>query len=77
MGLTNRLREYRQRRRVSLRTLSEEVGIDFGQLSKIETGLVGTSDERKVRLAEYFSVSVADLFFQPSVEEISTDGLPA
>lgn len=68
MPLSNRIREYRQQRGLTLRDLSQHIGIDFGQLSKIERDAVGTSDERKLRLARFFDVSITELFFQPSVE---------
>lgn len=73
MPFPNRVREYRLREGLTLRELSAHTGIDFGQLSKIETGAGGASDARKVRLAEFFNVSVGELFFPQSVETNSTE----
>lgn len=55
-----------------LRTVSAAVGIDYSQLSKVERGESGCSDELKLRLAEHFGVSVSALFFQPVVDSQST-----
>lgn len=70
--LTNRIRELRIARGLGLRALAREVAIDAGQLKKVEDGKVGLGDARKLRLAQYFDVSVADLFFQPAVESQET-----
>lgn len=75
MALTNRLREYRRQRGLSLRELSEAVDIDFGQLSKIENEHRGTSDERKLRLARFFGVGIEELFFVENVEKDSTEAV--
>ena len=72
MVLGNRIREYRQLRKLSLRDLSRLSGIDIGQLHRMETENSGCSDERKLRLCEVLGVSLTDLFFQPLVENNST-----
>lgn len=72
MALQNKVREYREARKIKLRELARAVDIDHSQLWKVEAGLVGCSDERKMRLAKYFGVGVGELFFQPSVESWET-----
>lgn len=58
-----RLRELR-----GIRTrpgVAKELGISYSALSKYEIGAKSPSDAMKVRLADYYGVSVQRIFFDP------------
>ena len=74
MVLTNRVRELRLARGASLADVANAIGMDRAQLHRVERGIAGCADEKKLLLAEYFGVGVADLFFQRSVGEVSPTG---
>lgn len=71
--VTSRLRSLRESRGLSLRKLGRTLGISYAQLSKVETGDGGLSDERKQKIAAYFGVTVGDLFFGEGVESQATE----
>jgi transcriptional regulator with XRE-family HTH domain len=73
MAIPNRLRELREARGEGLRECASVVGIDPAQLSKVERGIVGCSDEMKVTIAQHFGVSVGALFFPSCVENMETE----
>jgi len=72
MRMGNNVRTFRLAAGESLRSLALAVGMDVGQLSKLERGKVGCGDEAKVALARHFHTSLGRLFFQESVEVDST-----
>ena len=53
-----RLKELRTAKGLTLRELSDEVGISFGGLGNIENGRRNLSLSLAVKLADYFDVSV-------------------
>ncbi|PZS08914.1 MAG: hypothetical protein DLM70_02090 [Chloroflexi bacterium] len=63
----NRIRQLRYDRDVTLRTLARRVGMDAGQLSRLERGLSSCSLPLALAIAGYLKVSVEDVF-PPSVE---------
>lgn len=69
--LGNKVREFREARGESIRRLAAAVGMDPTNLSRLEAGRRGTSDATKLRIAEHFGVSVAEIFFQPAQEQTS------
>lgn len=69
--LGNKVREFREARGESIRGLAAAVGMDPTNLSRLEAGRRSTSDATKLRIAEYFGVSVAEIFFQPTQEPTS------
>ena len=75
MALGNKLREIRVARGERLRAVAAAVEIDPTQLSKVERGYVGCSDEMKVKLAAHFGVAIGALFFQPVVDLRSTTNM--
>jgi len=70
--LGNRVREFRERRREGLRPVATAAGMALSHLSKLERGLASCGDETKLRLAEHFGVSVAELFFQQEREPVGS-----
>jgi SOS-response transcriptional repressor LexA len=63
------LREFRNWRRVSLRTMAEDIGCSYGSINKYEKNETEPSFEMLNKLAAYFGVSVATLLG----EDQSTD----
>lgn len=63
-----RLRALRAQRDLSLSDLASLVEITKGQLSRIENGLSGASDEVKVRIAAAYGVRVEDIWTYPEPE---------
>lgn len=63
LGCTSRLRHERVRRGYSLRQLARELSINATHLSRVERGIEGLSDRRKVQVARLFGLSVDELFF--------------
>lgn len=49
--------------------------MSYAQLSKVETGDGGISDERKQKIAAFFGVTVGDLFFGEGVESQETEAV--
>ena len=72
MRLGNRVGFYRAARGETVRSLAETVGMTAGHLWRVEQGTHGCSDEKKLALARHFGVTVADLFFQPRVDNEAT-----
>lgn len=75
MPIPNRLRERREAQGLSLRDLGRALGISYAQLSKVETGERGISDERKQKIAAFFGVTVGELFFGEGVESQETEAV--
>ena len=59
------LRRLREQQKVTINELSQAVGIDVGNLSRIERGLQRTSLERAQRIADFFSkkISVMEIIY--------------
>lgn len=60
-----RLRELRIQRGKTLAEMAEETGIGATALGNYENGVRIPRDETKVVLANYFQMTVRDLFFSP------------
>ena len=75
MALGNNLRKFRKAKGELLIETAAAVGMDPGQLSKLEREIVGCSDEMKVALAVHFQTQIGRLFFQGNVEENSKAGV--
>ncbi|WP_413165389.1 helix-turn-helix domain-containing protein [Aeromonas salmonicida] len=59
------LRKIREQQKVTINQLSQAVGIDVGNLSRIERGLQRASLERAQRIADFFSqqISVMEIIY--------------
>lgn len=57
-----RVRHIRQQRNITLKQLSEQIGLTKGQLSKIENGKVSSPASTLARVANAMGVSVGDFF---------------
>lgn len=66
--LGRRLRELRQRRRLSLRALATEAGVSASYVSLIENGQANVSVQLLRRLANVFGIEWLDLFQNPPQE---------
>ncbi|MGU5549174.1 helix-turn-helix domain-containing protein [Aeromonas hydrophila] len=53
------LRKLREQQKVTINQLSQAVGIDVGNLSRIERGLQKASLERAQRIADFFSQEIS------------------
>lgn len=72
MRLVNKLREARQARGVTLRTVAEAVSLDYSLLARMERGERRVPDEVKVALARYYNLPITDLFFAEDVVSETT-----
>ena len=63
----NRLRRLRKGLDKSLVEASKAIGISRSALQMYETGCRIPKDDIKIKLAEYYGLSVQDLFFFPSL----------
>lgn len=57
-----RIKELRERKKLTQEKLAEKVGLDLQTISRIETGYYFTSFENLEKLAEALDVTMADLF---------------
>lgn len=59
------LRKLREQQKVTINELSQAVGIDVGNLSRIERGLQRASFERAQRIADFFSnkISIMEIIY--------------
>ncbi|MGL5289692.1 MAG: helix-turn-helix domain-containing protein [Aeromonas sp.] len=59
------LRKLREQQKVTINQLSQAVGIDVGNLSRIERGLQRASLDRAKRIADFFSqeISVMEIIY--------------
>ena len=60
--LAQRVKHFRQARRLSLRQLGELTGTSASFLSQLERGLTGATASTLMQIAQALSISVADLF---------------
>ena len=58
----NRIKELRERKKLTQEKLAEKVGLDLQTISRIETGYYFTSFENLEKLANALEVTMADLF---------------
>ncbi len=75
--LTNRIREWRNRRRMSLAELGEIVGLSRSEISKLESGNRRVRADHLVVLAKALKVAPEDLMDKDTVKELIGDGLPS
>lgn len=61
-GFPQRLRELRERRRVSRRVLSELCGLSKNMIARYERGEKAPTGESLERLADFFGVTMDDLW---------------
>lgn len=75
-----RLREHRQRRGISLRSLARELGVSASLISQIETGKSQPSVSTLYAMTTALGISLEDVFSAPSVEPpddgVEGGGLP-
>ena len=57
-----RIKELRERKKLTQEKLAEKVGLDLQTISRIETGYYFTSFENLEKLADALDVTIADLF---------------
>lgn len=59
------LRRLREQQKITINELSQAVGIDVGNLSRIERGLQRVSLDRAQRIADFFSneISVMEIIY--------------
>lgn len=57
-----RIKELRERKKLTQERLAEKVGLDLQTISRIETGYYFTSFENLEKLANALDVTMADLF---------------
>ena len=57
-----RIKELRERKKLTQEKLAEKVGLDLQTISRIETGYYFTSFENLEKLANALEVTMADLF---------------
>ena len=57
-----RIKELRERKKLTQEKLAEKVGLDLQTISRIETGYYFTSFENLEKLANALDVTMADLF---------------
>jgi|APEBP8051073178_1049388.scaffolds.fasta_scaffold00006_354 transcriptional regulator with XRE-family HTH domain len=60
--LAQRVKRFRQARRLSLRQLGEMTGTSASFLSQLERGLTGATTSTLMQISQALSISVADLF---------------
>lgn len=74
--MTNRIREWRNRRRMSLAELGEIVGLSRSEISKLESGSRRVRADHLVVLAKAMKVAPEDLMDKEAVRELIGDGTP-
>lgn len=68
-----RIRAAREARGLTVAKLARRADVDQGNLSRIERGVQGVSDDMRMRISAALETEVADLFCYPSVAEIRAD----
>lgn len=75
-----RIKELRERKKLTQEKLAGKIGLDLQTISRIETGYYFTSFENLEKLARALDVSIADLFSlkhikskEELIKEISTE----
>jgi transcriptional regulator with XRE-family HTH domain len=75
--LANRIREWRNRRRMSLAELGEIVGLSRSEISKLESGSRRVRADHLVVLAKALKVAPEDLMDKEAVRELIGESVPA
>ncbi|HXP96182.1 MAG TPA: helix-turn-helix domain-containing protein [Telmatospirillum sp.] len=75
--MANRIREWRNRRRMSLAELGEIVGLSRSEISKLESGSRRVRADHLVVLAKALKVAPEDLMDKETVRELIGDSAPA
>jgi len=65
----NRIKELRKKHGLTAKQLAESVGVSRGQIANIEIGLRKTNLQLAKRIANYFGLSIEDIFFVPNSHE--------
>lgn len=73
-GMTNRIREVRKSKHVTLEELAAQTGISSSYLSRIEAGSRGLSLENAVRIASALGCDVVDFTSEFSAEDVAEAG---
>lgn len=68
--MTNKLRHYRTERNISQQELARQIGIHKDYISMIERSARTPGFSLAKKLADFFSVTVDELFFCPHEEQI-------
>lgn len=63
------IRATRRKRGLSIRALADRADLTEPHLSRVEAGLVGLGDERRIRVAHVLGVRVESLFTYPPPPE--------
>lgn len=63
-----RIRDVRLQRGMTIAQLAYEVGINPGNLSRIERGIEFVNDERRVKIATVLGIDPNDLWSYPEVK---------
>lgn len=66
-----RVRAAREERGLTVSKLAHLADVDQGNLSRVERGVQGVSDEMRMRISKALGIEVADLFIYPPIEEAS------
>jgi transcriptional regulator with XRE-family HTH domain len=74
--IPNRIREWRNRRRMSLAELGEVVGLSRSEISKLESGSRRVRADHLIVLAKALKVAPEDLMDQTAVRELMGDAVP-
>lgn len=74
--MANRIREWRNRRRMSLAELGEIVGLSRSEISKLESGSRRVRADHLVVLAKALKVAPEDLMDKEAVRELIGDATP-
>lgn len=69
----NRLREQRERSRLTVSEVAKVTGISQSALTKYENGVLKLSDERAVVLAKLYKVETHELFLTLESEKANAD----
>lgn len=59
----NRIKEFRKKHKITAKQLAEVVGTSRSNISMIEIGLRKADLDLAKRIAEYFKVTIEDIFF--------------
>lgn len=66
-----KIRAARQERGLTVSKLARLADVDQGNLSRVERGVQGVSDDMRMRIAAALGVEVSELFAYPPISEAS------
>lgn len=72
--LQNRLKELRDRSRLTLREVSMVTGFKISTISRHESGDRGLTEDAISKYAALYKVPTHQLFMSPNTEEVENDG---